>query len=90
MHISPCVVSVTAAAAADFPGLPKPSTVANLSQHTSADSQSRFVSELQDEDRSEADGGVVSSGGRGQDQEAGHQVPARLQRPERSGECRVS
>ena len=32
----PCVVSVMAAAAADFPGLPKPSTVANLSQHTSA------------------------------------------------------
>ena len=54
------------------------------------DSQSRFVSELQDEDRSEADGGVVSPGGGGQDQEAGHQVPARLQRPERSGECRVS
>ena len=35
VHISPCVVSVMAAAAADFPGLPKPSTVANLSQHTS-------------------------------------------------------
>ena len=30
VHISPCVVSVTAAAAADFPGFPKPSTAANL------------------------------------------------------------
>ena len=30
MHISPCVVSVMAAAAADFPGLPKPSTAADL------------------------------------------------------------
>ena len=35
VHISPCVVSVIAAAAADFPGFPKPYTVANLSQHTS-------------------------------------------------------
>ena len=30
VHISPCVVSVTAAAAADFPGFPKPYTAANL------------------------------------------------------------
>ena len=35
MHISPCVVSVMAVAAADFPGLPKLSTTANLSQYTS-------------------------------------------------------
>ena len=34
-HISRCVVNVMAAAAADFPGLPKPSTAANLSQYTS-------------------------------------------------------
>ena len=54
--------------------------------YSTTHSQSRFVSELQDEDRSEADGGVVSSCGGGQDQEAGHQVPARVQRPERSGE----
>ena len=30
MHISPCVVNVMAAAAADFPGFPKPYTAANL------------------------------------------------------------
>ena len=30
MYISPCVVSVMAAAAADFPGFPKPYTAANL------------------------------------------------------------
>ena len=30
VHISPCVVSVTAAAAADFPGFRKPYTAANL------------------------------------------------------------
>ena len=30
VHISPCVVSVTAEAAADFPGFPKPYTAANL------------------------------------------------------------
>ena len=35
MHFSPCVVSVTAAAAADFPGFPNPSTAADLSQQTS-------------------------------------------------------
>ena len=48
------------------------------------------LSELQEQNRCEADRCVVSPRGRGQDQEAGHQVPARLQRPERSGECRVS
>ena len=30
VYISPCVISATAAAAADFPGLPKPSTAADL------------------------------------------------------------
>ena len=30
VHISPCIVSVTAAAAADFPGFQKPYTAADL------------------------------------------------------------
>ena len=36
MHISPCVVNVMAAAAADFPGFPKPYTAANLETKPSA------------------------------------------------------
>ena len=36
MHISPCVVSVMAAAAADFPGFLKPYTAANLKTKPSA------------------------------------------------------
>ena len=37
MHISPCVVNVMAAAAADFPGFPKPYTAANLETKPSAE-----------------------------------------------------
>ena len=36
MHISPCVVSVMTAAAADFLGFPKPSTAADLYTEPSA------------------------------------------------------
>ena len=45
MHISPCVVNVMAAAAADFPGFPKPYTAANLETKPSEFilSASRFI-----------------------------------------------
>jgi len=42
--------------------------------------------EHEDEDCGQADGRLLSSSGRGQDQETGHKVSARLQRPEWSGQ----
>ena len=44
-----------------------------------------ILSEHEEQDGGEADGGVVPPGRRGEDQEAGHQVSARLQRSERRG-----
>ena len=61
-------------------------TVNERTQSLDGVGNKQHISELQEQDRGEADRRLVSPGGRGQDQAARHQVPAGLQRPERSGQ----